>query len=220
MTILDKPGIDLNVTVPIRNLAVQVLTCMELCRNLKRLSVQRDQEKTAETEQKQAYVNTAEEENAEAQVALGERYYQGNEVAQDYGKAFECFSIAADFGHPKALYWLVELYAGGLGVTKDIGKAGEFFLKAAEQGEHNAEAILGDWYLEGVGVPQDYEKAFHWLSKAAEAGNSIGLYVFGLLFLNEKFLKPRYRKSPAIFRAGIGKRELLGDHIFGGNLSV
>ena len=45
--------------------------------------------------------------NIYAQYNLGWKYYNGENVNKDVLKAFELYKLAADFGHPQAMYNLL-----------------------------------------------------------------------------------------------------------------
>ena len=68
--------------------------------------------------------------------ALGELYYQGHGVAQDYQKAFECFSRSID--HPTAKKF----------------------------GAYGAGLRIGMMYAAGNGVGQDFVQAYKWMTIA------------------------------------------------------
>ncbi len=69
---------------------------------------------------------------------LGECYYNGERVAQDYKKAVNCFRKAAQKGNANAQNYLGICYYNGHGVAKDLKEALKWWTAAAEQG--NAEA--------------------------------------------------------------------------------
>ena len=65
---------------------------------------------------------------------LGKNYYDGkNGVNQDYAKAVEYYTRAAQQGHAAAQCGLGFCYKNGEGVTQDYKKAAEWFTKAANQ---------------------------------------------------------------------------------------
>jgi len=102
--------------------------------------------------------------------SLGELYYYGKGVIQDYGKAREWYQKAADAGNTHAMNELGLLYAKGLGGAQDYGKAREWYQKAADAGNMHARNELGWLYQNGKGGVQDYGKAREWYQKAADAG--------------------------------------------------
>ena len=73
---------------------------------------------------------------------LGELYYSGHGVAQDYGKAREWYQKAADAGNTDGLFNLGWLYEHGQGVAQDFGKAREWYQKAADAGNTDAKAAV------------------------------------------------------------------------------
>jgi TPR repeat protein len=80
---------------------------------------------------------TADEENE-----MGDRYFTGRGVEQDYAKAFEQYRMAAERGSARAESKLGYLYQNGLGVTKDIDQARIWRQKVADQGNVDAKTAL------------------------------------------------------------------------------
>ena len=103
-----------------------------------------------------------------------ELYRQGLEayMAQDYGRAFECFSSAAEEGYVYAQHDLGVMYYKGEGVEQDYARAAELYSKATEQGYMYAQSSLALMYYDGEGVDQDYTQAAELFRKAADAGNN------------------------------------------------
>ena len=85
----------------------------------------------------------AEEGNTQAQYNLGEIYYHGEEVKQDYSEALKWFRKAAEDGLAKAQFMLGVMYENGFGVDKNDTAAVSWYLKAAEQGDTEARKRIG-----------------------------------------------------------------------------
>jgi len=101
---------------------------------------------------------------------LGYLYGEGRGVPQDFTKAAEWFSRAAEQGDAVGQASLGWLYYSGHGVARDYGKAAELFGKAAAQGFAMAEGNLGYLYERGQGVRLDYLEAYKWYQLAAAHG--------------------------------------------------
>ena len=76
----------------------------------------------------------AESGDAKSQLGLARKYYNGDDMPQDYAKAAEWYEKAAKQGIAMAQYNLGMMYQKGEGVTKDEAKAEEWLKKAAAQG--------------------------------------------------------------------------------------
>ena len=124
----------------------------------------------------------AQEGDAEAQVAMGIRYYKGEDVPKDDAKAMEWWRKAAEQGNTAGQYLVGRMYASGEGVTKDEVKAAEWFRKAADRGHAHAQNDLGDLYYFGRGVSRDYGTAAVWFGKAAAQGHSDAQYSLGWMY--------------------------------------
>jgi TPR repeat protein len=82
------------------------------------------------------------QENAAAQFNLGSRYFNGNGVEQDYAKAVELYTLAAEQGHREAQFNLGLCYRHGYGVARSYDKAVYWYTLAAEQGHADAQRTL------------------------------------------------------------------------------
>lgn len=79
-----------------------------------------------------------------AQYNLGWMYDNGEGVVQNYEKAFEWYSKAANQGFAMAQYNLGLLYQNGQGVEKDDQRAFEWYRKAASNGHPQAKLVLAE----------------------------------------------------------------------------
>lgn len=113
----------------------------------------------------------AEQGNARAQCRLGDRFFLGQEVSQDYTEAVKWYRLAAEQGDDKAQCNLGFCLGNGQGVPKDQKEAVKWFRLAAEQGNAEAQYNLGFCLSNGQGVPQDRQEAVKWYRLAAEQGN-------------------------------------------------
>jgi TPR repeat protein len=109
--------------------------------------------------------------DAKAQFTLGNRYYSGRGVAQDYGQSLVWYRQAADRGLAPAQTQLGSMYEHGSGVLQDYGRALTFYRMAADQGDALAQYRLATLFEYGRGVRQDYWQAMPWLRKAADQGD-------------------------------------------------
>jgi uncharacterized protein len=110
--------------------------------------------------------------DALAEFFLGRAYFQGKDVAQDYGKAAELFRRAAEQGNAQAQNDLGVMFENGFGVERDAIEAANWFTRSAEQGDANGQCNLGRMYAMGSGVPLDLVKAYQWLSLSGAQGES------------------------------------------------
>jgi TPR repeat protein len=122
--------------------------------------------------------------NAEAQNLLGEMYFLGKGVKQDYQEAAKWYRKAAEQGRANAQYNLGFMYENGQGVIQDYQEAAKWYRKAAEQGDANAQNLLGAVYSYVEGVEQDYQEASKWYRKAAEQGDANAQYNLGFMHEN------------------------------------
>ena len=77
--------------------------------------------------------NKAEAGDAFAQFNLGNVYYKGTDVPQDYKEAVKWYTKSAEQGFADAQCSLGSCYEKGEGVNQDIKEAVKWWKKAAEQ---------------------------------------------------------------------------------------
>ena len=122
--------------------------------------------------------------NASAQNRLGQLYFTGQGVPQDYTMAWGWYEKAAAQGNAWSKNQLGQLSADGLGVPQDYKKARQWWEQAAAQGIAQAQYNLGQLYANGRGVPQDYTMARGWYEKAAAQRNAWAQAQLGQLYAN------------------------------------
>ncbi|MBE9579384.1 MULTISPECIES: tetratricopeptide repeat protein [Moraxella] len=111
---------------------------------------------------------SAEQGVAKSQYRMGEFYYKGTGVAQDFDKARYWLELSANQGFAHAELNLGVLYFQGNGVPVDYEKAVYWYRKSANQNNPAAQLYLGNRYLNGQGVKQSDKWAKHWYQKACD----------------------------------------------------
>ncbi len=116
-----------------------------------------------------------EEASAEELLDLGKQYLLAEDEEQDYEKALEYFTAAAEKGSAPATINLAQMYDFGFGMEHpDHGKAASLYEQYLEmedaQDEYKATAMwnLAIAYFYGEGVPIDYARAFELISQSEE----------------------------------------------------
>lgn len=126
---------------------------------------------------KKDYINSeiwlkksAEQGNNDAQYALGEALFYGDEFTKDYTESRYWLAKAANAGNIDAQYLLgVLLYSDGPAI-KDYDEAYKWFDKAAKQNHLEAQVYLGLMYENGYGVVKNKHEAFKYYLKSALQG--------------------------------------------------
>lgn len=94
----------------------------------------------------------AERGDPEAQYVMGELFYNGKGVTQNYDRAAEWFSKAAEQSHVGAEFVLEPMHYNGQGFKKNTVVAAEWFKRAADQGLADGQYLLALMYFKGDGV--------------------------------------------------------------------
>ena len=117
------------------------------------------------------YRTAADQGNADAQLALGNLYGQGQGVPQDNATALLWFRKAADQGNLEAENDVGFFYLTGMGAAQNYVEAMRWLRKAADQGNEVSQRNIGMMYLNGLGVPQNRDEAIRWFRMAAAKGD-------------------------------------------------
>lgn len=80
----------------------------------------------------------AEQGEASAQYDLGNMYYHGKNVTQDFKRAAVWYQKASVQGHTSAQYKLADMYYSGVGVEKDYSMCRILAASAASKGHSHA----------------------------------------------------------------------------------
>ncbi len=114
------------------------------------------------------YTKDANKGNFSSQYKLGNMYYQGIGVPQNFQTAamwYEKASNHDDLG--VAQYKLAEFYFKGVGVQKNIETAAKWYEKSAENGYLFSILSIGLLYQYGIGVSKNEVQAHKWLNIAS-----------------------------------------------------
>ncbi len=142
-------------------------------------------------------IRQANEGSIEDQMNLGYMYLYGtNGVEQDFAKALEYYTMAAEQNDPNALNNLGSLYFNGIGTTADPKKALSLFNKSAELGNEYAAVNLAFIYLTG-GTKNELRnrKAVALFQKAADSGNKIAKFMLGYAYYTGFVVPQNYDKA-------------------------
>lgn len=131
---------------------------------------------------KKLYEESAKLGFAAAEYEIGELYYYGRGVKQDYEKSIEWYRRAAHKNDASALNDIGAAYESGKGLKIDRKEAVSWFFRASEIGSSRADYSLGFRYKDGDFLPQDYSKAFYYFERSAEAGDIDAQYELAKLY--------------------------------------
>ncbi|MBP5695267.1 MAG: SEL1-like repeat protein, partial [Treponema sp.] len=144
-------------------------------------------------------INTlAEEQDAPSADELFEEgdYYA---IREEWPRAVELFTKAAELGHSMAQFNLGLSYELGNGLEKDQAKAIEWYTKAAKQGNECAQYNLAICYEEGSGVEKDMRKAVKWYKESAELGFAPAQYNLAICYEEGTGIKKNMRKAVELY---------------------
>ena len=140
-------------------------------------------------------ISAANSGNADSQNQLGDAYYDGIGVEQDYIQALEWYLRAAKQGHGIAQYNVAYAYANGIGTQKNTSEAIKWYGKSADQGIALAEYVLAKMFIGGQYLEQDLTKGLDLLHKASNQGLDLAQYDLGTIYLEGKIVVPDVNKG-------------------------
>lgn len=108
--------------------------------------------------------------DADAQLALGMRYAEGDGVVKNHTEAAKWFALAAKQGSAEAQYQYGLALLQGRGVVQDYRAAFDWIEKPAKRGYAKAQYSLGELYRYGTGTTLDKGRAYLWFNLAAAQG--------------------------------------------------
>ena len=108
--------------------------------------------------------------HAKAQHFLGDIFYKGKSINQDYKSAIKWYTLSAEQDNEISQYNLGIMYSFGLGVVPDYLKALKFYMLSSEQGYALAQYNLGRLYYLGNGVKENLVYAHMWFDLATLNG--------------------------------------------------
>lgn len=108
--------------------------------------------------------------DADAQLALGMRYLEGDGVIRNDAEAAKWLALAAKQGLLEAQYRYGLVLLEGRGVVQDYQAAFEWIGKTARRGYAPAQYSLGELYRYGTGTAIDKARAYLWFNLAAAQG--------------------------------------------------
>lgn len=108
--------------------------------------------------------------DADAQLALGMRYLEGDGVIKNETEAAKWFALAARQGVLEAQYRYGLALLQGRGVVQDYKAAFGWIEKPALRGYAPAQYSLGELHRYGTGTPIDKARAYLWFNLAAAQG--------------------------------------------------
>ena len=104
-----------------------------------------------------------------AQNELGDCYYFGTGTPKELRKAFEWYEKSAAQNNAKGQFNLGYCYYSGKGTAQNFEKAFVLFQKSSKQGYMRATYALGECYFYGQGTAQNYSAARECFYRAAQA---------------------------------------------------
>ena len=143
------------------------------------------------------YRSAADQGNAAAQVALGDVYYYGQGVPEDFAQGIFWYRQAAEQGYARAqnqlgyCYFVNSLTQG----STDLAESAVWYRRAAEQGNAEHQVDLARCYFHGTGVAQDFAQSFLWYRKVAEQGHVTAQNTLGYFYYHGKGIAQDFVKA-------------------------
>jgi TPR repeat protein len=156
------------------------------------------------------YQESADKGNEHALYRLAQFHHYGNGTKQDYIKAFDLYTSAANYGHPLAelatkitskLTWkhsMVELQKISKEIALDYSSCLKMWEYVGNHGNPEIQYQLGYAYEE-MGPSSDLANANKWYSKAIEYSHGPSLFRLGRLFQSGFGAKQDYKRAIELY---------------------
>ncbi|MBR2672808.1 MAG: SEL1-like repeat protein [Oscillospiraceae bacterium] len=113
-------------------------------------------------------IESTDPKNPDTQFELAQHYFKGTGTKQDYARALEWYTKAAEQGHAGAMFKVGQCFYKGLGTDEDRAEALKWYEKAGDSGHSQAAFAAGQMYYTGDGTDKDIYKAKAWLEESRE----------------------------------------------------
>lgn len=152
------------------------------------------------------YLRAAEYGDDRGQFYVGESFYHGRIVPQDYIQACKWFTLSAEKGYAIAQYYLGHMYYRGNGVPIDEKEAMRWFKLSVDRECNEARVTLGDIYC-SYDTFEDYERAYKLYTDAMEDGYPPAFYKLGMMNYEGMGRPPNLSVALKFFRNGAEKND-------------
>ena len=165
--------------------------------------------------------------SATAQNTLGNWYYNGQRVQQNYETALKYWALSAKQGNVDAIGNMAMCYQLGRGTAKDSTMAVKLYKEAFKKGNKNvlqqhedlvekknnlfSATLLHEVYRDGIGVTANSKKAQFYLQKAAEGGDTNCQKAWALQLINSE----KNKEAVKWFKVLADKNDLTGIYYYG-----
>lgn len=193
----------------------------------KKQKKQKEQVQVVQRDTVEVLTERAQKGDDKAQNTLGNWYYTGNHVKQDYETALKYWALSAKQNNMEAVGNMAMCYQLGRGTKADSTMAVKLYKKAIAGGneavlkQHINLAdknnnlfscvLLHDIYQNAIGVSRDQTKAQQYMKKAAEGGDTSCQRLLALSYLNGK----NTTESAKWFKILADKNDLTGVYYYG-----
>ncbi len=135
------------------------------------------------------------EQQRAANIWVGDAYFKGTEVKQDYARAMHWYQTAAESGSGLACHKVALLYSHGFGVPKDNAEIIRWLQRGTDLGDSQSAYNLGRAYLQGNAVPQDPVQARKLFERAAKTRNADAMFSLGKIYEEGNGVKADQQKA-------------------------
>ena len=140
--------------------------------------------------------------NADAQLRMGDFYYWGQRIEQDYSLAVKWYKMSAEQGNRHASDRLGNMYYKGIGVEKDCKEGIAWYEQGNKLADAEIQYEIGNKYFYGMDVIKNHKKAYEWYANAFRSyermswgGDATAQYTLGKMYLDGIGTERDYKKA-------------------------
>jgi TPR repeat protein len=153
--------------------------------------------------------------DALAQFYLGECYFNGRGVPQNFAEGVRWYTKSAEQGQIEAQETLGGIYFFGKGAAQDYALAAKWYRGPAESGKAYPQFLLGYLYDLGKGVAQNHSEAAKWYAKAAEQDNHDAQEALALLYFYGRGVTQDYAQAAKWYRKVAERGKAYAQYLLG-----
>ncbi|CAA6821547.1 MAG: Unknown protein [uncultured Sulfurovum sp.] len=146
-----------------------------------------------------AYVEKCDAGDAEACLAIGQHYEEGELLGKDYVKALKFYEQSCALKNAEGCMYLAYMYDEPIGVKQNYKKAIKYYTQGCDGSNMVACRFLGYLYDEGLGTQKNYKKAHELYIKACNHEDEYACNNLGFMYSEGNGVAKDLKKALAFY---------------------
>jgi TPR repeat protein len=134
---------------------------------------------------------------------MGDQFFEGKGIAQDYRLAAQYYAEASLLGEPRAMMRFGEALVLGRGTVVDIPKGVSLLRMSADKGNSSAALILAELYAQGTIDGADPAQSIAMYERAAELGRDMALVKLAQIYSQGVVVQVDAQRAVTYYRKAV-----------------